>query len=320
MGAGIDFNPEKLKSENRINSRFRVIKNFLTKTGILFIRLTARLPFRILYGVSDLLYPLVYYVIQYRKKVVLENLRHAFPEKNETEIRLMARKFYRHFCDLMLESLKVSGMSDNDFRERMKIGNPELADRFFQSGRSIVALTMHYNNWEWGIFMTRYVRHRVLAVYKPLHNALFDRFMKQTRSKYGTELVSNEQILRRIVKAEKVSEKVCTWLAGDQTPSGSHKYWFRFLNREAMFHPGPAFISKRFNHPVLFMKIEKTGRGKYLTTLEMLCENPAETTDSEIIQRYIDRMEEIIREKPEYYLWSHRRWKHRRPKGVPLKN
>ncbi len=293
---------------------------FFTKIGIFFIRILAKFPFRFIYIISDVLYLVIYYLIGYRKKVVFENLRFAFPEKKVTEIEDIAKKFYRHFCDITLESIKLCGMSEADFRERMKIKNVELADQFFEKGKSIIALTMHYNNWEWGVFMSEYTKLKILAVYKPLHNTVFDQFMNQTRSRFGTELVKNNNILRLIVRAQKEKQPVCVWLAGDQTPPEFHKFWFTFLNRDAMFYPGPSIISKRFNQPVIFMKIEKTGRGRYLTTLEVLCENPTEVKEAEIIKRYIRRMEEVIRENPEYYLWSHKRWKHKRPEGVPLLN
>jgi KDO2-lipid IV(A) lauroyltransferase len=142
--------------------------------------------------------------------------------------------------------------------------------------------------------------------------------MNKTRSRFGTELIKDSQILRRVLKAKSKKEPVAVWLAGDQTPPDFYKFWFTFLNRETSFYPGPAFISKRFNQPVIFMRIDKTGRGKYLTTVEVLFENPAEVSEEKIIKAYIDKMEEIIREKPEYYLWSHRRWKHKRPEGTEL--
>jgi len=293
---------------------------FLTKIGIFFIRILAGFPFRLIYFISDILYVIIYYMVEYRKTVVFENLKYAFPEKSDSEINLIAKKFYRHFCDLTLESIKLSGMSESDFRERMQIKNVDVADRYFEKGKSIIALTAHYNNWEWGIFISEYTRFKILAVYKPLHNKIFDRFMNETRSRFGTELVKNSRILRRILKAEKEKEPVCIWLAGDQTPPEFHNFWFTFLNREAMFYPGTPFISKRFDLPVIFMKIEKTGRGRYMTILEVLVENPTEMEEAEIIKLYIKKMEETIHEKPEYYLWSHKRWKHKRPADAPLFN
>lgn len=290
----------------------------ITKFGIFFLNILSRFPFWLIYLLSDLFYLIVFYIVKYRKNVVFENLKYAFPEKTDVEIKILAKKYFHHFCDLTLESIKTGSMKDSDFLERMKLKNAEILDPLYKRGQSAVVLTMHYNNWEWGVFMSEYIKHKILAVYKPLHNDVFDRFIIKTRSKFGIELIKNNQVLRRILIAEKQKEPVCTWLAGDQTPPKFHSLWFIFLNREAMFYQGPAFISKRFNQPVFFMKIEKTKRGRYVTTLELLCSDTGEITETEIIKLYIQKMEEVIRTKPEFYLWSHKRWKHTRPSNVPL--
>ncbi len=211
-------------------------------------------------------------------------------------------------------------MKTSDFEERMKVTNADLINRYFDKGKSVMVLTMHYNNWEWGTYLSKHLKHKSLAVYKPLLNVKFDRFMSETRSRFDAELIKNDHVLRHLLRYEKKKIPVFLWLAGDQSPIAAHDYWFHFLNQEAMFYPGPAHISKRFNQPVFFQRLEKTGRGKYRTTFELLCENPAEKSEHEILKMYIDKMEEIIREKPEYYLWSHNRWKRKRPKGIPLQN
>jgi KDO2-lipid IV(A) lauroyltransferase len=168
---------------------------------------------------------------------------------------------------------------------------------------------MHYNNWEWGTYLSKYLKHKSLAVYKPLANAEFDKFMNETRSRFDAELIKNDHILRHLTRYERQKTPVFVWLASDQSPISANDYWFSFLNQEAMFFPGPAIISK------LLEKIELV---KYLTTFELLCENPTEKSEHEIIKLYIEKMEEIINEKPQYYLWSHKRWKRKRPNGIPL--
>jgi Kdo2-lipid IVA lauroyltransferase/acyltransferase len=293
---------------------------FSTNIGIIFLKVVAKFPFWFIYVISDVFYFIVYYVIGYRKKVVTENLKNAFPEKSENEISVISKKYFRQFCDLTLETIKMQGMKQSDFKERMKVTNADLINNYFEQGKSVMVLTMHYNNWEWGVYLSVYIKHKSIAVYKPLQNAKIDWFMNKTRTKFGTELVKNNQIFRRVLQAEKQNEKVFIWLAGDQTPPVFHKFWYRFLNQDALFYPGPAVISKRFNQPVFFQKIEKTGRGKYKTTFELLFENPAHFSETEIIKAYIQRMEEVIHEKPEFYLWSHRRWKHKRPSNLPLQN
>jgi KDO2-lipid IV(A) lauroyltransferase len=280
----------------------------------------AKLPFWCIYFVSALFYHINYFIIGYRKPVVLKNLRNSFPEKTDAEIKKISKKFYRHFSDLTLETIKMSGMKVSDFEERMKVANADLINSYFDRGKSVMVLTMHYNNWEWGTFISVHLKHKSLAVYRPLNNSQFDKFMNKTRSRFDAELVKDNQILRHLIRYEKQKIPVFVWLAGDQTPIAAHDYWFRFLNQEAMFYPGPAFLSKKFNQAVFFQKLEKIGRGRYLTTFELLCENPAEKTDAEIIKMYIEKMEEIIRENPEFYLWSHNRWKRKRPEGIPLQN
>jgi len=294
--------------------------DFSTSIGIFLTKMVAKLPFWFIYFLSDVFYLIIYFIIGYRKPVVFSNLRNSFPEKTDAEIKTISKKFYRHFCDLTLETIKMRGMKSCDFEERMKVANAGLINEYFDKGRSVMVLTMHYNNWEWGTYLSVHLKHKSLAVYKPLQNAAFDRFMNKTRSKFGTELIKNDQIYRRVLKAEKQSEPIFIWLAGDQTPPYFHKSWFRFLHQDALFYPGPAMISKRFDQPVFFQKIEKTSRGKYKTTFELLFGNPAMCTENEIIKTYIQRMEEVIREKPEFYLWSHKRWKHKRPEDLSLQN
>jgi KDO2-lipid IV(A) lauroyltransferase len=293
---------------------------FSTKIGIFLLKVLAKFPFWLIYLLADIFYWFVYYVVGYRKKVVIKNLKNAFPEKSEIEINAISKKYFRHFADLTLETIKMRGMKPADFEERMKVTNADLVNRYFENGKSVMVLTMHYNNWEWGTYLSVHLKHNCLAVYKPLQNVLFDRFMNKTRSKFGTHLVKNEQILRRVLQAEKQNKPIFIWLAGDQTPPEFHKFWFRFLNQDAMFYPGPAFISKRFNQPIFFQKTEKTERGKYQITFELLFENPAQFSETEIIKTYIQRMEEVIREQPVFYLWSHKRWKHKRPADLPLQN
>lgn len=289
-----------------------------TNIQIFFLKQIAGLPFWFIYFLSDSFYLIVYYFVGYRKKVVLKNLHRSFPEKSETEIKSISKTFYRHFCDLSLEAIKMRGMKDKDFKKRVKVKNADRINNYFESGKSVVVLTMHYNNWEWAVYISTVLKHTSLAVYKPLQDLVFDAYLNKTRSRFGTELIKNDQVLRRVLSAEKKQEPIFLWLAGDQTPPVFHKSWFTFLNQEALFYPGPAFIARRFNYPVFFQKIEKTNRGHYETSFELLFENPAEVSETEIISAYIGKMEEIIREKPEFYLWSHKRWKHKRPKGISL--
>ncbi len=288
--------------------------------GIFFLKQLARLPFWLLYLISRLLFIVIFYVIGYRKNVVYKNLRNAFHEKSENEIRQIGKQFYKHFSELTLEIIKLHEMNEDDFKKRMIVKNTEMLLRYFEHGKSLIILTMHYNNWEWSSCVALYLKHKPLGVYKPLHNKKYDKYLNENRSRMGVEMIPSHQVLRRIVKARKNDETFLLWLAGDQTPPRYHKFWLKFFNQDALFYPGPVAISRRYNYPVIFQKIIKKGRGKYETSFEVLFENPKNYTDAEIMKKYIGKMEETIREQPEYYLWSHRRWKHKRPKRVAIKD
>jgi len=293
-------------------------REYASDTGIFLLKQLALLPFSFLYFCSDILYYLIYYMIGYRKKVVIDNLKNSFPEKSNSEIIKLAKRFYRHFCDLTIEIIKLHTMNENDFRQRLKVKNIGLLDQLFKQNRSLIVLTMHYNNWEWSSCIPLYMKHKPLGVYKPLHNRKYDRYINNNRERMGVVMIPTHMVLRTILESQRNHKLFLLWLAGDQTPPVFHDSWFMFLNQEAMFYPGPATLSSRFDVPVVFQKIEKVKRGHYETTFEMLIENPSGLGETEIMESYIRRMEEIIREQPEYYLWSHKRWKHKRQEQISL--
>lgn len=288
--------------------------------SILFLKYLAKLPFTILYLLSDILYVVVYYLVGYRKNVVLNNLKNAFPDRPENEIRKLCKKFYKHFSELSIEIIKMNRMTEADFRDRVSVKNSELLHDYFKAGKSVIVLTMHYNNWEWSSFIPLHLLHKSFAVYKPLHDKKYDVYLNSNRSRLGAEMIPTHQVLKKIMHARRKQELFSLWLAGDQTPPMHHQFWLIFLNQEALFYPGPATISRRFNYPVVFQQIIKTARGKYEIVFEPLVENPSKLSESEIMKIYIRKMEEVIKERPEYYLWSHKRWKHVRPEGVPLQD
>ncbi len=293
-------------------------KSFFSNTGIFFLKVISYLPFPVIYLLSDIMFFLLYYIFRYRKSVINTNLKKSFPDKTEKEIKSITKKFYKHLSDITLEAIKVNGVSEKTIKKRMTFKNPEVVNRLFENGQSVIALTMHFNNWEWTCSMPFKLKHKVLAVYKPLHNAGFDNFMNENRSRFGAETVSHLRLLRRTIKAVQKNEPVYIGLAGDQTPPEFHKLWMMFMNQETLFYPGPAVLAKRFGFPVIFQKTIKIKRGYYETSFEVLIENPKEYSDSEIMKIYTNKMEELINLQPEFYLWSHRRWKHKRPADIPL--
>lgn len=286
-------------------------------TGFMF--LFSLLPFPVIFLISDFLYFLVYHVFGYRKKVVLENLRYAFPEKSETERIKIAARFYRHFTDLMLESIKLHSMSEKQMEKRITFEGLDTIGECYQKGKSIIVLAMHHNNWEWCSFAQTKIKHLILMIYNPVRgNQAMEKFLLHSREKWGGKCIPVHQSARVALHFHREKIPTALWLGADQTPAATSKFWTVFLNREAPFFSGPEKIAAKTNQPVFFQHVTKTGRSRYLASFIPLIENPKEIDSKEILRAYIRKMEEIIGEEPEFYLWSHRRWKHKRPEGTPL--
>lgn len=274
------------------------------------------LPFRILYIFSDLVFLLVYHVFHYRREVVRKNLTYAFPEKKPEELEEIARRFYRHLSDLMLESLKALHMSPRQISRRFTTSDLPLFERLYDEGKDIVALTSHYNNWEWLSSVQLITRHRAISIYKPLKDKYFDGLMLKLRTKYGVFPIAMHRTLRDLIMFRKQDVRTLSAFIADQTPSaGENSYWTTFLNQDTDFYRGPEKIAVKLDMAVIFAHIKKIRRGYYEVKCSLITENAAEEEPDYITSRYVEKLEEIIREKPEYWLWSHRRWKHKRPAG-----
>lgn len=277
------------------------------------------LPFWVLFGISDMLYVVIRFVVKYRFKVITENLRHAFPEKTEKEISEIRNKFYSHFCDLIVESIKTYSISNKEMEKRFLAKGIEDANAFFDQGRSVIALTMHHNNWEWSGFMQLKLKHLILPVYNPIRgNQSMENFLTHNRERWGSESIPVHKTARTLIEYNAKGTLTGLYLVADQTPPANSKFWTVFLNRETPFFSGPEKIAASGNLPVFFQHIKKVGRGKYVMELSLLVENPKEVEQKDILFAYIRKCEEIIRAEPEYYLWSHRRWKHKRPEDIQL--
>lgn len=303
------------------DSRFR--ENFIQRTlnrflvGLLIA--ISYLPFWILYRLSDVMYIFIRFIFRYRWKVITTNLHNAFPEKPESEIKRIRSRFYRHFCDVFFESVKIYSISDKAIERRLLIKGTEVANDFYDQGRSIIALAMHHNNWEWTGFVQSKLKHHILSVYNPIRgNNAMEKFLTHNREKWSSECIPVNKTARTVIEKNLNGEFTGIWLAADQTPPARSKFWTIFLNQETPFFQGPEKIASSTNQPVFFQHTKKTGRGRYVIEFTLLFENPKEIEQKEILLTYVRKAEEIIRAEPEYYLWSHRRWKHKRPEGVEL--
>lgn len=276
--------------------------------------LVTLLPLRVLYVLSDIFYVIIYHVARYRRKIVAANLKNSFPEKSDTERRLIERRFYRYLTDLLAETLKVTHMSPEEIVRRLTIRDTTLIDRFYNERRDVVVVLGHYNNWEWLSSLSIQTRYRIVTIYKPLKNEYFDNFMLRLRTKYGMHVSPMEHVFRDIIDLRNKNVRTATAFVADQTPPrDNNPYWARFLNQDTCFYRGPEKIAVKFDMPVFFAWITRKKRGYYELDLKLITEHPEDETPDFITSRHAAMLEEMIREKPEYWLWSHRRWKHKRP-------
>lgn len=277
------------------------------------------LPFWILYGISDFFYVILRFVIRYRRKVIYENLTYAFPEKPEKEIQKIRNKFYRHFCDMFFETIKGYSVSEKTMNKRISYKKLDEFEKYYEAGRSVILLGMHHSNWEWGNFTPTQIKHDLFLLYNPMRgNQAFENFINKTRTRWGAKTVPVNRSSRLVLTFGRKGKPAFIWLGADQTPKKDSKFWTIFLNREAPFFLGPEKIAQISNQPVFLHVTKRIKRGKYEYDFIPLFDKPKEVDANEIMLTYVRKIEQVIRETPEYYLWSHRRWKHTRPEGIPL--
>lgn len=273
------------------------------------------LPFPLLYALSDGLYILFYYMLGYRKKVVLQNIRNSFPDKTEKDHIEICKKFYRHFCDLVVESLKTFTISEKEVLKRVICTNPEVIDKYFDQKRSVIIAGGHYNNWElFAVAVDALIKHKTVGIYKPLSNKYFDDKMRGTRSKYGLEMISTKDVKPFFDKH--INVLTATIFGTDQSPSNpNNAYWMKFLNQDTGVLFGAEKFAKDYNYPVVYGRLNKLKRGHYSLDFTDVTDTPKETAHGEITEKITLLLEKDIQAIPQYWLWTHRRWKHKRPEG-----
>nr|NQU94510.1 lysophospholipid acyltransferase family protein [Bacteroidota bacterium] len=278
--------------------------------------LFALLPLRVLYMFSDILFIIVYYLLGYRRDTVSDNLKFAFPEMSSGELHTIEIKFFRHFCDLIIESIKIIHLPRKQLNRRFTYKNPEIFEEYFQKGQSIVLISGHYGNWEWMVDFPTRLKHKSLAIYKPLENRQVDRLVRRVRANFSgkVELIAMQDIYKSIITYGKTDTKIVTWFLSDQTPPKDYPLWISFLNRETPFYSGPEKIARKFGQAVVFMNIDKKKRGNYEAEFIPLFDDPKSTANLEITKAHVKTLETKIKMRPELWLWSHRRWKHSKEK------
>lgn len=270
------------------------------------------LPLRVLYIISDFLFLVNYYLIGYRKKVVKENLELAFPNKTEKEILAIRKKFFRHFTDLMVESIRFYSISEKEMKKRYKCINPEVLSDLTKKGESIILTGSHQGNWEWSCALPLFFETPIFGTYKELQNKYFDAFVLESRTRFDIKAVETAQTIKNLKHNVDNNIQGIYILLSDQSPQ-MHKtfHWSNHMGVKVPFHTGAEMISKKFNMPVVNFAPKKVKRGYYEIYFEVLTETPNEFKNFDITDMYAEVTNKYIEEQPAFYLWSHKRFKHR---------
>lgn len=275
-----------------------------------FVWVISLLPLSVLYFLSKALYILIYYLIRYRKKIVYENLRKSFPDKSSEEINIIAKKFYKYFSCLLLEIVKLITISKEELQKRVKLRNTEVLIDLYNKGIHGIVITGHYGNWEWLVALADSTPYKVMAVYKPIPNKYFDRLLIRMRSKTGAYPVNMNKILKAILINKRDEILSLSVFISDQSLVKEHiQYWTTFLNQDTPVILGAEKIARYTNQAVLFCKVIPLKKGYYEVELIKLFEDVSQVQDYEITEKHLKLLEQMIIEKPEYWLWTHRRWK-----------
>lgn len=255
----------------------------------------------------------MYHIVGYRRKVVAANLKNSFPEKTSEELVVIEKKFYHHLCDQFIETFKLTHMSNRELMKRYRIINAGLLDRLYSENRDVLAALGHYGNWEWLIILPLVTKLKTVSIYKPLQNKHFDRFMINSRSRNGMVVTPMQHVVREIIENRKNNIRTLYSFITDQTPPrGDIKYWTKFLNQETPVYLGTEKVSSKYDMALVFFRIQKIKRGYYNLNVELLFEHTAGLPEHLITETHVKRLEEIIRAHPEFWIWSHRRWKHKK--------
>lgn len=276
------------------------------------------LPIWILYGISNLLSIVLQYLVKYRVEIVETNLKKSFPNKTKKERDRIKKEFYNHLSDIFMEALKMLTISKKNLLKRYSCQNKEVLDKYYKHNQSIILVSSHYNNWEYMVLsLGMQFSFQGLGVGKRMSNKVFGDLMHKRRTRYGTEVCYSDNFKRLIEERKQDKTPTIYMLLADQSPNDKHRcYWADFLNQDTPIIFGPENLSKKENLPIIYYKVSKIKRGYYSFKLIPLEDRPRKTEYGEITLKYLRQLEGTIEQSPQYWLWSHRRWKHKRPKDI----
>lgn len=271
------------------------------------------IPLRILNILFYAFYLLITYVIKYRKKVTIENIRLSFPEKNEKEIYILYKQYQFHLTQIAAEMLKMITMSRKNLQKRYFCSNPEIVNHYFDQGKSVILVSSHYNNWEWMVLaLDSMFFHHGIGVGKANSNKDFEIMINRARTRYGTEVVFADHVRETFERYIESNTPCAYMMLSDQSPNNLKKaYYTTFLNQDSAMIYGAEYFAKKYDFPVFYYQVIKEKSGYYHVELELITEKPLETVYGEITEKYVQLLEKTIKNQPQYWLWSHRRWKNR---------
>ena len=281
----------------------------------LVVNPVSHLPLRVMYIFTDFIYLLLITIVPYRRKVVRKNLINSFPNKSKKELRKIERRFYRHLTNLLAEGIKNLNISEKALKKRFSVVNSEVLEELYNQNKSVLLVSGHYNNWEWLITAQNLIfSHQAVGIGMPLSNSFWDKKINEKRARFGMKII-HSKIVNSFFNNNK--ECIATLILADQSPGETNKcYWTEFLNQQTGVVYGPELLAHKYNHAVVFFHIKKIKRGKYSMELELITDAPRTTKWGEITTAHVRLLEEIIVERPENWLWSHKRWKREVPDNL----
>ena len=276
-----------------------------------FLWLISILPNRLFYAFSDLVYFLIYRVFGYRKKVVRNNLELVFPEKPSEEINHIEKNFFSHLCDLFLEMVKTMNLNKDQIAKRYVFKNLELVQELEKS-KSILVVCSHYANWEWNVSLNNHIKAKGYAVYQKIGNKYFDKWIKKLREGWNTNLITQQQTVKTVLRNKADGITGIYGMVSDQSPQvGRAQYWSEFMGIKVPIFNGAEIMARKMDLAVVFLKVSKVKRGHFEAEFIPITASGSQTKEHEITEQFLRLTEQQIREEPAYYLWTHRRWKHR---------
>ena len=283
-----------------------------------FIWILSILPLKVLYVLSDIIYVILYYIIGYRKKVVRYNLKLSFPEKSSEELLEIEKKTFHHFIDIFMEMIRSFSISKREIAKRIIIENPEIINNIIEQNKSIIVMSSHHANWEWTPYLLdQLVPCKGYAAYTKIGNKYFDEKVKSSRTKFGANFIPTNKFIDKMQENSDKKEVGIYGFLSDQSPQLKKSYyWNNFMGTRVPIVTGPEMLAKRFDYPVVFLQTDIVKRGYYKSKFIVLAKHPKDFPDYDITDLYLNKLEKQIKANPEFYFWTHKRFKHTGKEGL----